>query len=74
MRVGGLSSLQVVLFQALERRAPTGPRKLGVGIFARLVRVYHGTEDDVRAIGGEGKKELSTQGFTEENQPKIKAF
>src|SRR5208282_1666433 len=43
-------SLQVVLFQPFEQERWRG-RELGVAIFARLARVCHGTEGDVRAIG-----------------------
>src|SRR5258708_32754872 len=66
MRVESVSSLQVSLFQALERCRWRG-RELGVGIFARLARVYHGTEDDVRAIG-ENPFTTEDTGDTEEHQ------
>src|SRR5450631_955460 len=38
-----------------------GGWELGVGIFARLARVYYGTEGDVRAIGWGGQKPLTTR-------------
>jgi hypothetical protein len=49
MSVEVAPSFQVVLFQLWARRTLRG-WELGVGIFARLPWVDHGTEDDVRAI------------------------
>jgi hypothetical protein len=49
MSVEVAPSFQVLLFQLLARRTLRG-WELGVGIFARLPWVDHGTEDDVRAI------------------------
>src|ERR1700740_1697261 len=43
--------LQVVRFQSLAGWR-SGNGKLGEGIFARLARLCHGTEGDVRAISG----------------------
>jgi hypothetical protein len=66
---GAVLGTQVILFQLLARERSQN-RGLGVGIFARLARVYHGTEDDVRAIGRKKANALTASGCREDHSEK----